>query len=40
MRKAIYTINIAENNAEEILNEIDEFLIEMEQKYTNVQVAI
>ena len=40
MKKAIYTVKIENDNAEEILNEIDNFLIDMEKKYANVQVEI
>jgi hypothetical protein len=37
--KAEYTITIKEDsNAEQILNEIDNFFIELEQKHPNVQV--
>ena len=39
MKKAIYTVKIANNNIEQILNEIDNFFIELEHKYTNVQIS-
>ena len=39
MRKAEYTITIKdESNAEQILTEIDTFLIDIEHKYPNVHV--
>jgi hypothetical protein len=39
MRKAIYTVNISdEQNAEKILEDIDRFFIKLEHKYTDVQV--
>jgi len=39
MKKAIYTVKIRDKNAEQILSEIDNFFIELEQKYTNVQIS-
>ena len=39
MRKAEYTITIKDDsNAEQILTEIDTFLIDIEHNYPNVQV--
>jgi len=39
MKKAEYRITIKEDsNAEQILNEIDTFFIDIEHKYPNVQV--
>ena len=40
MKEAIYTVKIDDPNVEQILNEIDNFLIDIEKKYTNVQVEI
>jgi len=40
MRKAIYTIKIKDDsNVEQILSEIDNYFIELEKKYANVQVS-
>jgi len=39
MKKAIYTVKIQDKNTEQVLNEIDNFFIELEQKYTNVQIS-
>jgi len=40
MRKAIYTIKIRDDsNVEQILSEIDNYFIELEKKYANVQVS-
>jgi hypothetical protein len=39
MKKARYNITIKDDaNAEQILNEIDNYFIELEHKYPNVQV--
>jgi len=39
MKKAIYTVKIRDKNTEQVLSEIDNFFIELEQKYTNVQIS-
>ena len=40
MRKAIYTIKIKDDsNVEQIFDEIDNYFIELEKKYANVQVS-
>jgi hypothetical protein len=40
MRKARYNITITnDSNVEQILSEIDKYFIELEHKYTNVQVS-
>jgi len=40
MRKATYTIKIKEDsNVEQIFEEIDNFMIDIEHKYTNVQIS-
>jgi len=40
MRKAIYTVKIKDDsNVEQILSEIDNFLIEIESKYSNVHIS-
>ena len=39
MKKTTYTVKIRDKNTEQVLSEIDNFFIELERKYTNVQIS-
>lgn len=40
MKRAEYKVEIENGNVEEIFNQIDEFLIDLERKYPELEVSI